>query len=274
MEQEYIDKSINDEHDFDHAVSEEVLSDIAYYRTLIVNVIMIGKPDDDWVLVDTGTHKYHKRILHACEQRYGKKPPQAIILTHGHFDHAGSAKKLAEHWDIPIYLHPYELDYVTGAKEYPPGDPTVGGGLISLLSGIFPTKIDHLKGFVQPLPSDGSLPFLSDWQYIETFGHTPGHISLFRKKDRVLIAGDALSTEKPESTLAVFFPLQHVYGPPAYFTEDWYDAEQSVKKLAKLDPNIIIAGHGIPMEGETMKGELQKLADNFTEQAIPKHRRH
>ncbi|WP_018932124.1 MBL fold metallo-hydrolase [Gracilibacillus lacisalsi] len=273
MDQEHIDKWKDLEHDLDHAIPEEVLPDIAYYRTLVVNVIMIGAPNEDWVLIDSGTRKYHDRILHACEHRYGNKPPQAIILTHGHFDHIGSAKKLAEYWNVPIYIHENEMDFVTGKKEYPPGDPTVGGGMISLLSTIFPTKPEHLEGLVTALPNDGSVPFLEDWQYVETPGHTPGHISLFREKDRVLIAGDAISTEKPESSWAVFFPLQHVYGPPAYFTEDWISAEETVKKLADLDPDMIIAGHGLPMEGETMKKELKKLADSFIEQAIPKHKR-
>ncbi|WP_208590556.1 MBL fold metallo-hydrolase [Gracilibacillus suaedae] len=273
MDQEHFDKWKDLEHDLDHAIPEEILPDIAYYRTLVVNVIMIGAPNEAWVLIDTGTRKYQDRILHACEHRYGNKPPQAIILTHGHFDHIGSAKKLAEYWNVPIYIHKNEMDFVTGKKEYPPGDPTVGGGMISLLSTIFPTKPEHLEGLVTALPHDGSVPFLEDWKYIETPGHTTGHISLFREKDRLLIAGDAISTEKPESSWAVFFPLQHVYGPPAFFTEDWISAEETVKKLANLDPDMIIAGHGLPMEGETMKKELRKLADNFIEQAIPKHKR-
>ncbi|WP_058305904.1 MBL fold metallo-hydrolase [Gracilibacillus massiliensis] len=274
MDQEHLDKWKQLEHDFDHAVPEKVTRDVAYYRTILSNVIMIGAPNEDWILVDAGIKRYQDRILHACEERYGTKPPVAIILTHGHFDHTGSAKKLADHWQVPIYIHEKEMDYVTGKKAYPPGDPTVGGGMISLLSSLFPTKPEHLEGYVTALPMDGSIPELKGWHYIETPGHTPGHISLFRDEDRILIAGDAISTEKPESSLAVFFPIQHVYGPPAYFTQDWMEAETSVKKLANLEPDYVIAGHGLPMQGETMKQELKKLADNFINQAIPKHKRH
>ncbi|WP_163539457.1 MBL fold metallo-hydrolase [Gracilibacillus sp. YIM 98692] len=273
MDREFLDQ-INNDHDLDHAIAEEISDDIAYYRTILSNVVMIGAPDEDWVLVDTSIRKYHERILHACEKRYGNKPPKAILLTHGHFDHVGSAKKLAEYWNIPIYVHENELDYVTGEKSYPPGDPTVGGGMISLLSTIFPTKPEHLEKWVKVLPNDGSIPFLKDWRYIETPGHTPGHISLFRDSDSCLIAGDAVSTEKPESSWAIFFPLQHIYGPPAYFTEDWMKAEESVKTLAQLKPANIIAGHGLPMHGEKMQEELQHLADHFIDQAIPKHKRH
>ena len=44
---------------------------------------------------------------------------------------------------------------------------------------------------VQALPEDGSVPFLDEWMWIATPGHTPGHISLFRDDGRVLVAGDA-----------------------------------------------------------------------------------
>lgn len=274
MERNYSEKWQEYEKNFDHAVAEEIVRDVAYYRTLLSNIVMIGAPDEEWVLVDTSLRRYHNRILHACEERYGTKPPKAIILTHGHFDHAGSAKKLADHWQVPVYVHENEMEYVTGQKAYPPGDPTVGGGLISLLSAAFPTKPEHLENIVKPLPSDGSIPFLEDWRYIKTPGHTLGHISLYRDSDQILIAGDAVSTEKPESSWSVLFPFQHIYGPPAYFTEDWMSAEQSLKKIAELNPETIIAGHGIPMHGETMQKELKELAANFIERAIPKHKRH
>ena len=52
-------------------------------------------------------------------------PPEAIVLTHGHFDHAGSALQLAEYWDVPIYAHRLEMPYLTGKADYPPPDPTI-----------------------------------------------------------------------------------------------------------------------------------------------------
>lgn len=261
--------------DMEHAEPEEVLEDLAFYRTLVVNVCMIGKPDsDNWVLVDTGLGHYSKRIIAAVEKRFGNKPPKAIVLTHGHFDHVGSAKKLAIHWDIPIYVHPDELGYVDGTRNYPPGDPTVGGGMISLLSPIFPTKAVNLKKWVKPFPKNEKLPFLEGWECIHTPGHTPGHISLFRKRDRTLVAGDAITTEKPESGLGVLTLLQKLHGPPAYFTHNWNRAEESVKKLAALEPEVVLTGHGLPMEGERLRKQLHELAGNFKALAIPKHKRH
>ncbi|TGB05330.1 MBL fold metallo-hydrolase [Halobacillus salinus] len=255
-----------------HAESEQILEDVAFYRTLISNVVFIGKQGQaDWVLVDCGIGHYAKRIIEAAEKRFGNHPPKAIVLTHGHFDHVGSAEKLADHWDVPIYIHPMEMDYVTGKEDYPVGDATVGGGLFSILSPFFPTKPVRLGKYIQPLPTEGGLPFLNDWTIYHTPGHTPGHISLFRQNDRTLIAGDAIITVKQESSMAVFVQHQHVHGPPAYFTQNWEEAEKSVKKISHLQPSVVITGHGLPMEGELLAEQLQELAANFKELAVPKH---
>lgn len=265
----------NDDWHMGHAEAEEVLPDLAFYRTLIANVVFIGNKDTkDWVLIDCGIAHYSKRIIEAAEKRFGQEnPPRAILLTHGHFDHVGSAKKLAHHWEVPIYIHPLEMDYVTGKRDYPVGDATVGGGLFSLLSPFFPTDPVDLSKYVHPLPEDGTLPFLEDWRIVHTPGHTPGHVSLFRKQDRTLIAGDAFITVQQESSMAVFIQHQHVHGPPAYFTHNWDDAEKSVKALAALNPGVAITGHGLPMEGELLTTQLEELAKNFKELAVPKHKR-
>ncbi|QAS51734.1 MBL fold metallo-hydrolase [Halobacillus litoralis] len=256
-----------------HAEAEQVLDDVAFYRTLIANVIFLGKEGaEDWVLVDCGIGHYSKRIMEAAEKRYGGQPPQAIILTHGHFDHVGSAKKLADHWRVPIYIHPMEMDYVTGKRDYPVGDATVGGGLFAIMSPFFPTDPVDLSKYIHPIPNDGNLPFLKEWRVIHTPGHTPGHISLFRDKDRTLITGDAFITVKQESSLAVFIQHQHVHGPPAYFTHNWNEAEKSVQKLAKLNPAVAVTGHGLPMEDELLANQLNDLAANFKELAVPKHK--
>ncbi|MCA1022611.1 MBL fold metallo-hydrolase [Halobacillus litoralis] len=260
--------------DMEHAETEQVLEDVAFYRTLIVNVIFIGKEQaDDWVLVDCGISHYSRRIIEAAEKRYGSRPPKAIVLTHGHFDHVGSAKKLADHWNVPIFIHSMEMDYVTNQRDYPVGDATVGGGLFALMSPFFPTHQPDLSRYIHAIPSDGKLPFLPEWQVIHTPGHTPGHAALYRPRDGTLLAGDAFITVKQESSMAVFIQHQHVHGPPAYFTHNWEEAEKSVQQLAALGPVTAITGHGLPMSGETLKRQLNELASNFRELAVPKHKR-
>jgi glyoxylase-like metal-dependent hydrolase (beta-lactamase superfamily II) len=78
------------------------------------------------------------------------------------------------------------------------------------------------------------------WQIKETPGHTPGHVSLYRPQDRVLLPGDAFCTTKPESFFdAAIKQEPELHGPPAYFTSDWNQARQSLQKLANLEPETV-----------------------------------
>src|SRR4051812_29789160 len=67
-------------------------------------------------------------------------------------------------------------------------------------------------------PADGSVPALPSWRAIHTPGHAPGHVSLFRESDRLLLAGDAFVTTKQESAVAALLKPRVIHGPPAYFT--------------------------------------------------------
>jgi glyoxylase-like metal-dependent hydrolase (beta-lactamase superfamily II) len=167
-----------------------------------------------------------------------------------------------------------ELPYLTGKSHYPPADPSVGGGLMSEMSFMYPTSPIDISDHIQKLPSNGSVPGLPDWTYIETPGHSPGHISLFRERDRVLIAGDAFVTTKAESAFYALTSKEELSGPPKYFTCDWASARFSLYKIVELNPEIVATGHGMPMQGEEMRNELETLAVHFDDLATPKQGRY
>lgn len=251
----------------------QVNDSIICLSLLLVNVCLIDTSHLDkkqWVLIDAGVANSSDKIIKAAEKQFGSStPPKAIILTHGHFDHIGSIKELCNHWDVQVYAHELELPYLTGQRDYPPPDPTVGGGLMSYISPMYPNEGIDLGNKVKPLPAGGSLPYMPEWRWLHTPGHTEGHISLFRDKDRLLISGDAFITVDQESALAVLTQEKEVNGPPAYFTINWKEAWNSVRKLEALKPRVVVSSHGQPLQGEKLAQELKRLAQNFDELAIP-----
>jgi glyoxylase-like metal-dependent hydrolase (beta-lactamase superfamily II) len=257
------------------ASTGRVAEGLLHLRVVMVNVYAVSNPDASWVLVDAGLPFSAGKILAWVEHHFGRDSrPECIILTHGHFDHVGAVKELSELWDVPVYAHPLEMPYLTGASCYPPPDPTVGGGALSLLSFIYPKSAIRINDRVRPLPQDGRVPGLPDWRWIHTPGHTAGHISLFRDADRVLIAGDAITTTKQESLTSVVAQRPEMHGPPAYFTTDWEAAELSVRRLAALIPDVIATGHGKPISGPKVADRLDELAENFVDWARPAHGRY
>ena len=254
-----IDQPIRSE----RTVAREPAPDLARVYIAFVHAYMVGMPGGAWVLVDTGLPRSAALIRRRAAARFGDRPPEAIILTHGHFDHAGNARELADRWDAPIYAHAAELPFLTGMSDYPPADPTVGGAL-GLMSRAFPTTGTDLGERVHALPDDGSVPGLPEWRWLHTPGHTAGHVSLFRERDGLLLAGDALATVDQDSPLSMLHLATEFSVPPAPLTTDWPAARRSVERLADLRPYSVAAGHGAPVHGAHVADDLAEFARRFT----------
>jgi glyoxylase-like metal-dependent hydrolase (beta-lactamase superfamily II) len=248
----------------------EVTPDLYSYTTQIVNVCFIGGRGDEFVLVDAGMPKSAQSIISEIENRFGTNArPKAILLTHAHFDHVGALLELLRHWDVPVYAHKAELPYLQGEKDYERPDQTVEGGMVVKMSPLFPTESINISSRVSPLHDDGSIPELPEWEWIHTPGHTEGHVSFFRKRDRALIVGDAFITTKQENLFDVITQKLEISGPPRYLTTDWKAAKKSVEHLASLHPEVAITGHGKPVEGKWLADHLALLARDFDRIAIP-----
>ena len=138
----------------------EVRPDVFAYTIQIANIGLVGDPQSGtYVLIDAGMPKSGDDVHKGIEKLFGGvRPPSAIILTHGHFDHVGSLIELVQEWNVPVYAHTLELPYLTGQEDYPKPDPTVEGGLVAQMSIIFPHEAINLGSRVRPLPQDGPAP--------------------------------------------------------------------------------------------------------------------
>ncbi len=249
-------------------VMEEIARNVAVIPMSLANAYLVGDTQA-WVLVDSGTPGNEARIKQAVEARFGAgAKPRAIVLTHGHFDHSGSAPELAEMWNVNVYIHRLELPYVTGKATYPPIDVTAPGAF-SFLARFFPSKAVNLGKRAVEWNGDLAKFSVPGWKAIYTPGHSPGHFAFFRSDDAILLAGDAITTMNIDNIADLITRKQEVCRPPAPATCDWQQAHESVKKLAALRPWIIAAGHGQPMKAAA--GDLQQLGEKFP---IPEHGRY
>ncbi len=247
----------------------EVAPDVAVVETGIVNAYLVGNARD-WVLVDSGLPGFAGRIRRAAEARFGRGArPRAILLTHGHFDHAGNAQALAGHWDVAVHAHRLEWPFLTGQAKYPPYDVTAPG-FFAFLSRFFPrSSMARLDDRLRDIGGTLSDLGLDDWTCLHTPGHCAGHVSFFRAGDGVLLAGDSLATVDLDSLPALISKRKELSRPPTPATTDWGQTAASAALLARLRPRVIAAGHGKPMRNAA--DQLQRLADRFP---VPEHGRY
>jgi glyoxylase-like metal-dependent hydrolase (beta-lactamase superfamily II) len=225
-----------------------------------------------WTLIDAGWAKDAPAIKRAAEGVFGANArPDAILLTHVHPDHSGSALELARIWDRFVYVHPAELPAANGdaAAIIAAAGPLDDWLILPLLRVMGRLRRDailagsSLKGAARPFDPSAGVPGLPDWECIPTPGHTPGHVSFYRPSDRVLITGDALVTMRVNSVSGFALGRQGLSGPPWYTSWDWQAAKASVASLARLEPNVLAGGHGRPLTGAGTAAALRAFAEHF-----------
>ena len=103
--------------------------------------------------------------------------PKAVLLTHGHFDHAMAAEELAELFGIPVYAHEAEKDTLEDS-----------GKNVSIMIGRRDSY--HADVYVR----DGEVLQLAgmELKVLHTPGHTAGGCCYYLEKEKVLFSGDTL----------------------------------------------------------------------------------
>lgn len=210
-----------------------------------------------WVLIDTAWPQAAHQIKAAAWSLFGARSrPAAILLTHFHPDHSGSAGELARTWNVPIAVHPDELRFARGGYDPEYAHPLDRWVVAPLLRLVPAAKLEaerernSLESVSVAFYPAGELPGLPDWEVIPTPGHTPGHVAYFRPADRVLITGDAVIPVNLNSVPDLLRKRRGTFGPPWLTTWNWPTAMQSMERLATLGARVVASGHGPLLRGD------------------------
>lgn len=178
-------------------------------------------------LVDAGIKSSAKTIL---KYTSGIKINQHV-LTHSHLDHMGSSNELSKTLKMPIWCGTKEKKYAEN-----------GRAILGVKFKKNPFANIILKAAVNPPVKISSTlnegDIVSGFTVIDTPGHTPGHISLFRDDDGVMILGDVLLN------LNLLTTKKGLHLPPLFSTVNQKQNLRSLKKVLDLKPSIICFGHG------------------------------
>ena len=203
---------------------------------------------DAVTVVDTGIGGYFPQIGPALQQ-LGRQPSdvKAIVLTHTHTDHIGTADKLVEMTSAPVFVHRAEAGIATGAAK-----PVIPKGFIGNLWR--PTMLSLARHFVSnkglaqktvdevtPFEDGDVLDVPGTPRVVYAPGHSAGHSALVLEDRRVLFCGDALATLSV--TTGATGPTLHP------FNENRARAIAELDALEALPADLLLPGHGEPWRG-------------------------
>jgi len=238
----------------------QVTDTVHIAKTHLVNWTLIAD-SSGVVLIDAGYPGQRSEVLGTLRQ-LGFEPPdiRAILLTHAHIDHFGTAIWLAAEHGVPVYCHADEVGHAQRKylEQASPIDVMMHAWQPRWL--LWSADIIRKGAFVhagipsaQILTEEVAAGLPGHPVAIPTPGHTGGHCSYL--VDGVLVSGDALVTGHPTSGRTGPQLLHQV------FNHDQEACVRSLGALALLETEVLVPGHG-----DVWRGPIQELA----EQAIPR----
>jgi glyoxylase-like metal-dependent hydrolase (beta-lactamase superfamily II) len=190
-----------------------------------VNAVVLDTPDGR-VLVDTGLPFTTDTLLAELERTGGM--PDLVVLTHAHGDHVGGLGALA---GIPVAAHGADADLLAEgklARRMTPA-PHAPDELREMVKGPLPTT-DPIAVDIRLADGD-VVPGFDAITVLHTPGHSAGHIALlWDHAGGVLVVGDAAANQGQLL--------------PAPVAEDHELNEASLRRLAGLDFEVAVYGHG------------------------------
>jgi hydroxyacylglutathione hydrolase len=187
-----------------------------------VNAYLLGD-----VVVDAGLKGGGKRLVRALQGH----AVGTHALTHAHGDHAGGSKRVVDAFEVPVWVGERDRPYVESGE--PPVADSWAKPLIARVTRYEPVAVARSLR-----EGDAVGPgFIA----LETPGHSAGHLSFWREADRTLVCGDVLFN------MHVVTTAPGLRLPPALVTPDPARNRDSARRLAALEPELVLFGHGPPL---------------------------
>lgn len=202
-----------------------------------INVYLVGD-----VLVDAARRTDRRRILAQLRDR----EVNVHALTHAHPDHQGASHAVCEELGIPLWVGEADAEAAERPqliRERQP-DRLLNRAIFAMWAGPGHPVDRRLR--------EGDE--VAGFTVLEVPGHSAGHVALWRESDRVLVAGDVVNTMHP------FTMRRGVREPLETFTPDVATNRRSIKRIAALEPALLLAGHGPPVRDPA---QLRALADRL-----------
>jgi hydroxyacylglutathione hydrolase len=184
-----------------------------------LNVYLLGD-----VVVDSGVRWSRRRL---ARQLAGRQLV-AHVLTHAHFDHAGSSAWLCHTLGVPLWCGAGDAAAITSGRVDTHGSPLVNW----LQRTLAPVSAHPVSRTLE----EGEV--VAGFEVLEVPGHSPGALAFWRQRDRVLVCGDVVANfglrpSRPRLVLA-----------PAPLSSDYDQNRRSAARLAELRPRLACFGHG------------------------------
>jgi glyoxylase-like metal-dependent hydrolase (beta-lactamase superfamily II) len=213
-----------------------------------VNWYLVDGGGGSWTLVDCGLPGYWpglRRSLHTL----GLEPADldALVLTHGHIDHVGTAANLAS-TAVPVHLHPADQPLAADPRSNKTDKPLLPYLRWPATLGFVVHAV--MNGALRPRPMPGSTPLKHGRtlevpgapRVVHVPGHTAGSCALDFREHGVVMVGDALCTVSPVSGRAE--------GPQVQSRASNRDSDEALASLDRLATEVqsrtVLPGHGGP----------------------------
>jgi len=198
------------------------------------------------IAVDAGAPNKGRNFARGLERAsIHPQDVQLIVITHGHWDHVGSAGELKAITGAQLAMHQREVHWLEQSlTPLPPGVTLWGRVFISLhkklmpLINIPPVKVDVALGDDGLLLSDYGIP----GRVLHTPGHSSGSVSVLLDTGEAFVGDLAMNR----------FPLRLSPGLPI-FAEDQAAVVESWRSLLDQGATTVYPAHGKPFPAEVIR---------------------